>query len=715
MASPVSIPWRNAPEETLAPAVSSEPSESPTVVIAGNPNSGKSTLFNALTGLRQKVGNYPGVTVEKRVGSLRGSHGERLDLLDLPGTYSLQPRSPDEAVVRDVLLARQDDVPPPGVVVCVVDATNLERNLYLAAQLAELGRPMVVALTMVDLAERAGTHIDIGRLAALLGCPVVPVVAARRRGLVELRLAVTQQLTGSVPHRAPMPSAVEDAAAELAAVLDRDQPREGREARAEALLLLASTNDDSLAGYPRALRAELAQARSALARAGIDSVSALVDARYAWVRDIAHEVTHALDSDAASLTERLDRWLTHKIWGWVFFLGTMALMFFAVFRFAELPMGWIEAGQVALNRWLVATLPASQARDLLTDGVVAGVGGVVVFLPQILILFFFIGLLEDTGYMARVVFIIDRVMSRVGLHGRSFVPLLSSFACAIPGVMATRTIDNPKDRLVTILVAPLMSCSARLPVYTLMIAVLLPAGFTAWSKAGIMLGLYLLGMATAFAMAWLFRHTLLRGGRSILLMEIPPYRRPSLRVTFARMWERSGLFLKRAGTIILAVSIVIWALSSYPKPEDPHATPSQALAASAAGRLGHAIQPLIAPLGYDWKIGVGILSSFAAREVFVGTMSVLYSIEDGDAQSPELHSQMLQAKRGDGLPVYTPLVCLGLMVFYVLAMQCLSTVAIVRRETNSWKWPLFQIAYMSTLAWLAAFLVFQVGRLLGYT
>jgi ferrous iron transport protein B len=342
------------------------------------------------------------------------------------------------------------------------------------------------------------------------------------------------------------------------------------------------------------------------------------------------------------------------------------------------------------------------------------VGGVVIFLPQILILYFFLGILEDTGYMARAAFIMDRLMSRVGLHGKSFIPMLSSFACAIPGVMATRTIENRKDRLVTILVAPLMSCSARLPVYALMIAVLIPVA-SAWQKAGIMLSMYLLGLFTAFGMAWLFKKTLLRGETPMLLLEMPPYRVPDWKTIVLRMWERAGLFLRRAGTVILALSILLWALSTYPKPSDPDATAADAIAHSIAGRMGHALEPVIAPLGYDWKIGIGLIGSFAAREVFVSTMSIVYDVESGDDENTTpLRETMRGEKRADGSPVFTPLVCIGLMAFYVLAMQCISTVAIVRRETNSWRWPLFQLGYMTGLAWIAAFLIFQGGRLLGF-
>ena len=686
-----------------------------TVVVAGNPNCGKSTLFNALTGLRQKVGNYPGVTVEKKTGQCRGAHGEPINLIDLPGVYSLQTRSLDEAVARDVVLGRLPDTPAPDVIVCVVDATNLERNLYLVAQMAELGLPMVVALTMVDMAEASGIVLDVRELAKSLGCPVIPVIAARRKGLVELRFAITHQFTGKPPQVAPIPQPLEEAARGFAALLAQEPGLPFKFAYAEALLLISATTGPALSGLPPKLRPALEAARRKLEREGIEWVADVINARYAWVQAITARVARPRAGGEAAMSEKLDAWLTHKIWGWVFFVLVMGLMFFTIFKVAEVPMGWIAAGQEAVSNWLQHVMPPGNFKDLVIGGGVAGVGGVLVFLPQILILFFFIGLLEDTGYLARAAFIIDRLMQRVGLHGKSFVPMLNSFACAIPGIMSTRTIENPKDRLVTILVAPLMSCSARLPVYTLMIAVLFPIEFSSWKKAGVMLAMYLLGLAAAFGMAWLFRKTLFKGEHSLLLLEMPPYRRPSLRVTVARMWERAVIFLKRAGTVILAISVIIWAISSYPKPANPNATPAEALATSFAGRLGHAIEPLIAPLGYDWKLGVGIISSFAAREVFVGTMSVIYSVQDGEKNAPALRDAMLAEKRPDGTPLFTPLVCLSLLVYYVLAMQCLSTVAVVRRETNSWRWPLFMVVYMTGLAWVAAFLVLHVGRWMGYS
>lgn len=696
-------------QDPLSPA--SEPKVW-TVALAGNPNSGKSTLFNALTGLRQKVGNYPGVTIEKRIARFRGSHGESMDLVDLPGTYSLQARSPDEAVTRDVLMGRREDTPAPDVILCVVDATNLERNLYLVAQLAELGRPMVVALVMMDLAARDGWTIDVPELARRLGCPVVPVIASQRKGLVELRQAITQQIRGKEALRATLPPAIDAAVRSVSEGMARAGLLPVRAALAEALLLVTGTEEQAQSA-PAAVLPLVCQARRAIAAAGLDTIAASVHARYAWVETIVeHTVRRRAGSDVV-LSERLDAIFTHRIWGWLVFAAVMAVMFFMIFRVAEVPMGWIESGQDALSGWIEAAMPAGDFRDLLTNGIVAGVGGVVIFLPQILILFFFLGLLEDTGYLARAAFIMDRAMSRVGLHGKSFIPMLSSFACAIPGIMSARTIDNSRDRLVTILVAPLVSCSARLPVYALLIAVMLASSANPWLKAGLMLGLYALGVGAAFAMAWIFRKTLLKGEHSLLLLEMPPYRRPSLRVTLARMRERAGIFLRQAGTVILAISVVIWALSTYPKSGNPNATRAEALANSAAGRVGQFIEPVIQPLGYDWKIGIGILSSFAAREVFVGAMSVIYSIENGEEDTPALRDAMLGEKARDGRGVYSPLVCLSLMVFYVLAMQCLSTLVVVRRETGSWRWPLLQFAYMTALAWLGAFIVFQGGRLLG--
>jgi len=683
------------------------------IAIAGNPNTGKSTIFNALTGLRQKVGNYPGVTVEKKTGRFFGSHGEAMELLDLPGSYSLQVRSPDEAVSRDVLLGSVPGTPRPDAIIAVLDASNLDRHLYLVAQFLELGIPVIVALNMVDVAEKRGLVIDLLALKNSLGVPVIPMVASRGQGLIELKQALSRATLQTSDQRAQLPIVLER---EVAA-LSRSLKGHAGSVRAEAMLLL-SLEDDRLAAELKgdtALLAEIHAARERLKLSGLDPIAAPVDARYAWVSEVCASCIHRQGEDSHGLTfsDHVDQILTHKLWGWLAFIGMMALMFVCIFVVAKWPMDWITAGKDWLADLVRAHMGAGDLRSLIVDGVIGGVGNVVIFLPQILILFFFLGLLEDSGYMARAAFIMDRMMSRVGLHGKSFVPLLSSFACAIPGIMATRTIENRNDRFVTILVAPLMSCSARLPVYAVMIALLMPAS-NVWSKAGVMLCMYLIGIVAAFVMAGLFKKTILRGETPMLLLELPPYRAPVVRGIVQRMWERAVIFIRRAGTVILALSIVLWALLHYPKPTTPEPTPSEILSHSIGGRMGHAIEPAIAPLGYDWKIGIGLVASFAAREVFVSTMGQIYDIEDAKAENEDLRTQMRDERRADGTPVFTPLTCLSIMVFYVLAMQCLSTVAIVRRETNSWRWPLFQIGYMTALAWIAAFVVYQGGHLLGF-
>jgi len=679
------------------------------VAIAGNPNAGKSTLFNALTGLRQKVGNYPGVTVEKKEGVFYGSHGELMQLLDLPGCYSLQARSPDEAVSRDVLLGRQTDTPQPDAIIAVVDATNLERNLYLVSQLLELEIPLILCLSMVDLAEKAAITIRCNALSECLGVSVVPLVASTGHGLIELKQWLSQSALPLPLSHATFPPALHSEIEQLSQLL-RAHPSPNAEA---ALLLnLVQEEYDAL---PSELQLAVKHARERLDEAGLDPDSAAVEARYAWISSICALCLQKPGQSVLSISDRLDSVLTHRLWGWLAFLGAMGLMFFSIFTLARIPMEWITAGQGWMADWLQTVLPPGDFRSLVVDGVLAGVAGVLVFLPQILILTLFLGVLEDSGYMARAAFLMDRLMSRVGLHGKSFIPMLSSFACAIPGIMAARTIEQRKDRLVTILVAPLMSCSARLPVYTLLIAVLLP-DVASWKKSLIMLSMYVIGLLTAFLMAWLFKKTLLKGETPTLLMEMPPYRAPRLPSLLLRMQERAMVFLKRAGTVILALSVLLWALTKYPQPENPEATGAEKIAYSVAGRMGKALEPVIAPLGFDWKIGIGLIGSFTAREVFVSTMGIVYSVEsEGDKERiTELSAVMRQQKRPDGTLVYTPLTVLALMVFYVLAMQCLSTLAVVRRETNSWQWPAFQLAYMTILAYLASLLITQGGRLLGW-
>jgi len=763
--SPVNAPRQPSGSEA-APRSGSRPS---LVVLTGNPNSGKTTLFNALTGLRAKVGNYAGVTVERKEGRLKGAPADLpVAILDLPGTYSLSPQSLDEQIARDVLFHRLPDVPAPDLVVVVVDASNLERNLYYATQVIELGYPTVIALNMVDVAEENGHHIEAAALSEALGVPALPLIANIGDGLHALRECVLQRL------RAPSPGSASPALIELPALMRaetrtiaewirRHFPDQPTSSEAEALLLLADERvwRMSPARYPDEIQRTVSAARERLEAGGIDWRSAAIEARYARAAEIHLTVTTEEAAMRETFSDRLDRVVTHRVWGTLFFGAIMAVMFQSIFTFARLPMNALEAVVNSLGQTLHDALPPGDLNSLLVDGVAAGVGAVVVFLPQILLLFLFIGLLEDTGYMARAAFLMDRLMSKVGLHGKSFIPMLSSFACAIPGIMATRTIESPKDRLTTILVAPLMSCSARLPVYTLLIAACIPdrrvLGF--FKLQGLtLLGMYLLGTLVALFMAWLFKKTLLKGEPPMLIMELPPYKRPVFKVVLRHMWDRSKLFLSRAGTVILGISIVLWFLATYPrsaaldrnyeqrraaieqtsaKYQQEAQNPAPAAVRSAlaeqlaeldrqqagdrlrhsfAGRLGRLIEPVLAPLGFDWKIGVGIIASFAAREVFVSTMSTVYNVGGlgVPGADPQNLTQTFQAqKRPDGRTVYSPLTGLSLMVFYVFALQCASTVAVVRRETNSWKWPLFQWLYMGALAWSLAFLTYQGGRLIG--
>jgi ferrous iron transport protein B len=703
--------------------------------VVGNPNSGKTTLFNALTGLRQKVGNYPGVTVEKKSGQFIGQHGEKIELLDLPGSYSLGAHAPDERITRDVLMDLRQDTPRPGRILCVIDASHLERNLYFITQVLELGLPTVIALNMIDVAKAQGTPVDPELLAEELGVPVIPVQATRRETLLPLRLALSR---AEVPHsnwKPELSSHLTKAADAIAShwpgtlASDHRKPRDPL-VRLKASILLAAADAETpnlsaelVAG--EALGIVLAE-RAALDRELPGWREKLVAARYHGIEQLCHAAQGGTHDASDRLTQRLDDLLTHRLWGWIFFLGAMTLMFVSIFTIAQYPMDWIDAGFDKLSELVQGLMPSGDLRDLLTDGVLAGVGGVVIFLPQILILFFFIGLLEDTGYMARAAFLMDRVMSKVGLHGKSFIPLLSSYACAIPGIMSTRTIENPKDRLVTILVAPLMSCSARLPVYALMIAALWPSGTgSVWTKGALMMGLYLLGTVAALFFAWLFKKTILKAETPLFLMELPPYRLPSLHQIVSQMFQRAGIFLKRAGTVILGISIILWFLASFPKmhvsevtgeAHEPHEpTKTEQLQQSFAGHIGRTLEPALAPLGMDWKIGIGLVAAQAAREVFVGTMSVVYNVERKKGDAPDMLGETLRKQqRPDGTPVFSPLTCLSILIFFVFSMQCVSTLAVVRRETNSFRWPLFQFCYMTGTAYLLSLLVYQGGRLIGF-
>jgi len=701
---------------------------SPCVVLTGNPNSGKTTLFNALTGLRARVGNYAGVTVERREGRFQSSPPDLpITVLDLPGAYSLTPQSLDEQIARDVLLHRLPDVPAPSVVVVVADASNLERNLYFATQVIELGYPTILALNMVDVAEKNGQQINAEQLAAELGTPVAPMVASTGEGIGLLRQKIVEILRAGKARPEPRmfcdwPPACAAEVEAMAALLARRNGRPAAMPQGEALLAL--TDEKFADGLPEGERADIVAAAAAgrrrLEKAGVDWRGAAVEARYARIAGI-HQRVVAGGGTGETFSDRVDRVVTHKIFGMAIFVGIMALMFVTIFSVAQWPMDLLQGVFRAAGDFVGRRMPPGDLQELLVKGVIQGVGAVVVFLPQICLLFLFIGLLEDTGYMARAAFLMDRLMSKVGLHGKSFIPMLSSFACAIPGIMATRTIETRADRLVTILVAPLMSCSARLPVYTLLIAACMPGRVGAETVT--MLSMYLLGIVVALAMAWLFKKTLLKGEPPMLVMELPPYKRPLLRTVLRHTWDRAKLFLRRAGTVILGINILLWFLASYPRHGADtrggaiHAAQAgERLRGSFAGQAGRLLEPVIAPLGFDWKMGIGLVSSFAAREVFVSTMAIVYNVAEGsdeDTHTRDLAQVMRKQQRADGTPVYGTLTCVTLMVFYVLALQCVSTVAVVRRETNSWKWPLFQWVYMGALAWLLAFITYQGGRWLG--
>ncbi|HEY0079501.1 MAG TPA: ferrous iron transport protein B [Pyrinomonadaceae bacterium] len=736
------------------------------LALAGNPNAGKTTLFNALTGLRQKVANYPGVTVERKEGvwAFETGTGETTSvrIIDLPGLYSLDAASIDEQIARDVLTGRVEDLPAPDVVVAVVDATNLERNLYLVTQLLETNRPVVVALTMIDLAEREGLEIDAEKLSKGLGARVVPVVSKQRRGLDELAEAVFEAARSGAGRGAGwrLSDEAEAELSRLAGVAGVSLEKDGRgaavSARAKALRELYAQELPEDEERREVIRA----ARERLSARSKNWWQEPLLARYEWIERVAAGAVRSRlrrigdATEHRGATERIDRFLTHKFIGPLVLLIVMLLVFQTIFSWASVPMDLIDRGFGALGEAVRASVPPGLLTDLLADGIIAGVGGVLVFLPQILLLFFFISLLEDTGYMARAAFLMDRLMRGVGLHGKAFMPLLSSFACAIPGIMATRTIENPKDRLATILIAPFMSCSARLPVYTLMIA----AFFSEQKLFGlvstgvvIIMSMYLLGVAVAIGVAWILKHTILKAPPPPLILELPPYRLPNLLNIAQTMRSRAWIFVKRAGTVILAISILLWALVTFPRTGMPpvgqetqsavsqatretgveargepapgtHPSPQESdeagerLRHSFAGRAGHLLEPLIAPLGFDWKMGIGLIASFAARETLVSTLSIVYNVgPDATEESPSLIDAVRRARRPDGSPAWTPLVAVSLMVFFVLACQCMSTVAIVRRETNSWRWPLFMVGYMLVLAYVASFITYQGGRLLGFS
>ncbi len=621
-----------------------------TVALAGNPNAGKSTLFNALTGGMAKVANYPGVTVSLKRGEFFSPHGKKLQLIDLPGCYSLEGGSPEQELASQALTGNlPGGSKKPDLAVCVVDASNLERHLVLALQVIETGLPVVIALNMVDVAEKSGLRLDPQKLSEELGVPVVPMTAHTGRGVTELKQAI----------RHPLPPVPET----------------------------PWTDSDNLD-----------------------------EARREFVYRTCELVARRPSDHTATVSDKLDAVLLHPVFGWVAFIAVMLGVFWSIFSWASIPMGWIEAGQDWLSGVVENAMSEGDLRDLLVNGIIGGVGSVIVFLPQILFLFFFIGLLESTGYMARAAYLMDGMMSKVGLSGKAFLPLLSSYACAIPGVMATRTIDSAKERLTTIFVAPWMSCSARLPVYLLLIPLLIGGSEGGLVQAVIMTGLYAIGTLSAFVVAKLLRRKL--GPEEIehhFILELPPYRTPQWPYIARHLLERGWAFIRKAGTVILMLMILLWAAQTYPKSDSED--PGERLDYSLVGRISHVIEPLVRPMGFDGRTGTAILTSFAAREVFVGSMAQLYHVAESDsdvATRTDLRTVLADQTWEDGKKVFRPLTVISLLIFYIYALQCLPTSAVVARETNSWKWATGQFFFMSLFAALASLVVFQVGKLMGF-
>ena len=723
----------------------------PRVLVAGNANSGKTTVFNALTGAHAQVSNYPGVTVTRSSRRITLPGGAPVEIVDLPGTYSLSAQSPDEQVAVDEVTGRRGD--PPDAVIVVVDAGALERGLYLVLQIAETGVPVIVALNMLDEASAGGADFDAARLGVWLGASVVPTVASKGAGLDELRRTIAATI-GLAARRDGAwtglpPQAEREVTTVTRALADAGFGTTPAVQRSWALwsLLSLDTDDGASTGLPASVRQTVQAIRRDAVAARRDLDREIIAARYRWIETVVADIRTVSREDTRRWTNRIDGILTQRVYGLLVFAVVMAVLFEALFTWSEPFIAGIETATAWLQSGVTTTLPPGILSDLLVDGVIAGVGNVVVFVPQIAMLFFFIAMLEDVGYLARVAFIIDRLMGRVGLHGKAFVPMLSGFACAIPAVMATRTIESRRDRLITMLTLPMVSCSARLPVYALVTAVIFAADHRVLGILSVgavaLFSMYALSVVATLGAAAVLRRTVLRGPRLPLLLELPPYRVPVWRSVALVTWRRVRKFLEDAGTIILTMTIILWALLSFPRSAEIDArhdesrrqllasttdTAAQAtglaeldgrlkseqLLYSAGGRMGRLIEPVIEPLGFDWRIGVGILGAFAAREVFVSTLGIVFGIEEADENSVSLRSSLQRAQRTDGTPLMTPLSGISLMVFFVLACQCMSTIVVVRKESGGWGWPLFMFGYMSVLAYVASLTVYQVGSALGW-
>lgn len=744
--------------DALSPAnTASERSSLRRIAIIGNPNTGKSTVFNALAGLNTRTGNYPGVTIEKKVGRFR-IEGQQFELIDLPGTYSLAPRSPDELVAVDVLTGDGAFAEPIDLIICIVNATLLHRNLFLVSQILELGKPVVLALNMADVAKSRGIEIDAPLLSKQLGIPVVVTAASRRQGISELKDVVAK--TANSPTSVDRDKILPPKFYELRdifrrSVIARDSLTAERELPDEYVFERALLDAGGAAErrilrlYGDAIRSEISDCREQITVQLGPPADMECNSRYAWAEQKLRGVVNEQLNEQLTWTDWLDSILTHRLIGLIFFVALMFGVFQAIYTFTGPPMDALETVQGWLSDTVASAMAPGILRSLIIDGIIAGVGGVLIFLPQIAMLFLFIALLEDCGYMARAAFLVDRIMSWFGLSGKSFLPLMSSFACAVPGIMGTRVIENRRDRLATIMVAPLMSCSARLPVYLLLIGAFVPAtsylGGTVTVRGLVLMAMYLIGIFVAIPIAWLLKKTILRGEPAPFVLELPEYKWPSIFVLFQRVFESCKAFVIRAGTLIFCASILIWATAYFPGDHsqqielmrqievietqldddnpDPqivaqletlqtnyNAESSRLLESSLLGQSGKWIAPVVRPLGWDWRIGVGAVASFPAREVIIATLGTIYSLGgDVDEEDEGLVSALKSARWPDGSPVYTLPVALSIMVFFALCAQCVSTLLVIRRETNSWGWPIFSFTYMTVLAYFGALIVYQVG------